>query len=281
MSKKLDQIRRKIDSLDDRIHDALMERAGLVEGIITEKRKNNLPFIQPAREAQMIRRLLERHEGCLPPEVIVRIWRELVTAVSLLQTGVKISISTEGASGEIWDMARNYFGSATEMQKLSGSLSALASVREGNSTFAVLPWPEDEAAHPWWVVLFNHPENDLRIVGALPYGMRSESRTSGKALIVSKIDFSPSGKDRSFLALEVDQGVSRDRILKILRECALTPLGIHSRKKENTAGAGFHLIEVEGYVSGTDENLKAIGDRFETGQGRCAVIGGYPVPPSV
>ena len=61
----LDDIRKKIDELDNRIHDTLMERAELVLKIGEEKRKNKIQIVQPAREARMLRRLLARHRGAL------------------------------------------------------------------------------------------------------------------------------------------------------------------------------------------------------------------------
>lgn len=80
-SKELDEIRKKIDELDTRIHDTLKERAELVLKIGEEKRKNNIEIVQPAREAQMIRRLLSKHKGALPEMAVVRIWRELVLSL--------------------------------------------------------------------------------------------------------------------------------------------------------------------------------------------------------
>src|SRR5689334_9962410 len=88
----VDGIRREIDSLDNQVHDLLMKRAEMVLKIGEEKRKNNVQVIQPDREIVMIRRLLARHHGPLPREAVVRIWRELVGAVSLLQTGLKVVV---------------------------------------------------------------------------------------------------------------------------------------------------------------------------------------------
>ena len=106
MSETLAEIRKKIDTLDDRIHDLLMERADLIVGVTEEKKKNNIPVVQPAREAMMIRRLLNRHRGPLPEATIVGIWRELVGAVSLLQTGLKVSVSPENYC---WDGGQELF----------------------------------------------------------------------------------------------------------------------------------------------------------------------------
>ena len=66
MSKKLAGIRKKIDGLDEQVHDLLMQRADLVAGIVDEKRKAGMDVVNPAREVEVVRRLLGRHKGaCL------------------------------------------------------------------------------------------------------------------------------------------------------------------------------------------------------------------------
>src|SRR5476649_492790 len=111
MSKTVDEIRKTIDGMDNTIHDLLMQRAELVLKIGEEKRKNNVQVVQPDREIIMLRRLLARHKGPLPKEAVVRIWRELVGAVSLLQTGLKVAVAVpDDQSGIVyWDMAKDYF----------------------------------------------------------------------------------------------------------------------------------------------------------------------------
>lgn len=81
----VEEIRKKIDGLDDRIHDLLMERADMVLRVGEEKRKNNAQIIQPDREDTVVRRILARHKGVLPPESVERIWREIMREMSQLQ----------------------------------------------------------------------------------------------------------------------------------------------------------------------------------------------------
>lgn len=277
MSKKLEQIRKKIDVLDDRIHDALMERAALIEDIAAEKRKKKVSYVQPAREAVMIRRLLKRHEGVLPPTTIVRIWRELVGAVSLLQTGLKVSVSMEEEDALFWDMARNYFGSAVPMQRLSSSIGAIASVREDEASFAIVPWPQGEGANPWWPHLLNQENESIKIVCALPYGVLEGE--SYKALVVSKIKFSPSGKDHSFVVLNCNRNISRSRIVEKLKALKFSPLSIHSQTCSSNGDSSLHLVELDDYISQTDKRLAKISGQFEDCDVHCSVLGGYPVPP--
>lgn len=281
MSKKLTDIRKKIDTLDNKIHDVLMQRAELIDDIAAEKRKHNLQFVHPAREAQMIRRLLERHQGVLPQAAIVRIWRELVGAVSLLQTGLKVSVFMKNDNMTIWDNAKAYFGSVVSMQKLSSPLVALSSVREGESSFAVLGWPEDNEDNAWWVHLFHQDPSDIKIVCALPYGS-IEGQTNdpaNKALVISKINFDESGHDHSFLALEIDRSVSRGRIVDVLKELDFEPLGVTSITNADSEGHSMHMVELDDYIAEDDVRLTEFMSKFEEFDARCKVLGGYPVPP--
>lgn len=280
MSKKLQDIRKKIDSLDHKIHDVLMQRAELINDIAEEKRRSGLQFVHPAREAQMIRRLLERHKGSLPEAAIVRIWRELVGAVSLLQTGLKVSVAAPEGNTLLWDHSKAYFGSVVTMQKLSSPLVALASIREGESSFAVLPWPQDNEQPSWWTYLMA-PDSEIKIVCALPYGTveNQPEDAANKALVISKINFDPSGVDHSFVALEVDRSVSRARIVDVLKELEFEPLGITSITNADDEGHSMHLIELDDYVAEDDARLEEFAQKFDEFDGRTKALGGYPVPP--
>ena len=280
MSQNLDQIRKKIDSLDNQIHDLLMERADLIIGITEEKKKNNIPVVQPAREAVMIRRLLKRHRGPLPEAAIVAIWRELVGAVSLLQTGLKVSVSAGASDGHCWDMAKNYFGTVLPMSRATNAVMAISAVRESEANFAVVPWPQDGEKAPWWPFLINQKEDRMRIVAALPYGSPEKQMSSIRdhCLVISKTDFSPSGEDHSFVALEIDGAVSRSRIQDIFKSVGLELLTL-STLGGGVQGKGLHFIEVDDYISEKDTQLERIAEKFIGQNARCIALGGYPVPP--
>lgn len=280
MAKTLDEIRKKIDSLDDQIHDLLMQRADLIVDVSEAKKKSKTPIVQPAREAKMIRRLLERHRGPLPDAAIVRIWRELVAAVSLLQTGLKVSVSTGAEHAFCWDMAREYFGGVLPMVKVSNPLLAISAVREDESNFAVVPWPQDGDASPWWLPLMNR-EQEMRIVSAMPYGISKDQSTNvyDRAVVISKTDYAPSGDDRTFVAVKVARDVSRAKIIDVFKDLKLNVLGIVTRANTPASDESFHLVEVADYLKEDDERLTKFAEKFEAMNLKYAVIGGYPAPP--
>lgn len=276
----LDDIRRKIDELDNRIHDTLMERAELVLKVGEEKRKNSIQIVQPAREARMIRRLMDRHKGVLPQMAVVRIWRELVGAVSLLQTGLKATVTTPEGITEYWDLARDYFGSCLPFQKSPTAMSAVSSLRENAATFAVVPWPEMEDEQPWWSFLNPNTPDALNIIVSLPHGKDpNQPNPDFRALVISKAGFDSSGDDNSFLLIQCDADISRGRLVDVAKKAGLTALGLSSKRNPTGAMPSLHLMEVEDYIEKNDKRLKAFLDALEDSGASVACVGGYPVPP--
>lgn len=284
MAKAVDDIRSKIDGMDNTIHDLLMQRAELVLKIGEEKRRNNIQVVQPDREIIMLRRLLARHKGPLPKEAVVRIWRELVGAVSLLQTGLKVVVTVpDGPNGlTYWDMAKDYFSSVLPMNRAANPLAALAMVREGEATFAVMPRPADGETNPWWSFLLDESgDKAMRVIARLPLGDRSQSSANpdNQALVVARLKFETSGDDRSFIILELEQGISRAKIVDKIKEAGFEPRAFYTYTGAKGGTRTQHLIEVDKYIGADDKRLAQIVEKLDPAAGRAAAVGGYPTPP--
>lgn len=281
-SAHLDEIRKKIDELDDRIHDTLMERAELVLQVSQEKKKHNIQIVQPAREAKMIRRLLGRHKGVLPQMAVVRIWRELVGAVSLLQTGLKVSVTlpTEGGQ-DYWDLARDYFGSCLPMNRTNTAVYAVSDVKDDKANFAVVPFPREEDENPWWTYLGTNTPNEMRIILSLPHGRDAENgRGDVRALVVSKSGFDASGDDCSFLLIQCDQKISRGRLIDLSKKAGLNVLSVSSKRAASASAPSVHLMEVEDYIDKEDGRVQEFLTSLDDPGANVMCVGGYPVPPT-
>lgn len=274
----LDKIRQKIDSLDNQIHDLLLERADLIMAISEEKKKAGIQIVQPAREARMIRRLMARHRGPLPEETIVRIWRELVSSVSLLQTGLSVAVYTPSHTPEYWDMARDYFGTVLPMERVPSPHAALQKVKDGEITFAVLPYPgvkgniDDES---WWIDLVNLclDQEGLSVIQRLPYGEKENfDFHQHPALVVAKAGFGESDDDHSLIGAKSDTVIARDIIEKAIRD---------SGKKMNLLLVKDNnlLIDVAGHINVSKPELQEWTDILKAaGFAKVVPIGGYPAP---
>ena len=275
-SPDLDKIRQRIDTLDHQIHDALMERAELVLKIGQEKRKNNIQIVQPAREARMIRRLLARHKGALPEMAVVRIWRELVGAVSLMQTGLRVAVPCDQGNHYLWDLAKDYFGSCLPFEKSGSILTAIAAIRKGEVNFAVLPWPEDVEDTPWWDQLDHEGDQPIQPIIRLPHGDDPDHAHPGqKALIVSQSGFQSSDDDCSFLLLDPEISISRSYVIETLEKHGVSILNIFS--KQGQGSSPRHLVEVKGYMNADADIFKSLQEDFGE-EVRLYALGGYPTP---
>ncbi len=288
MVEKLDNIRKQIDSIDNQLHDLLMERASLVSSVATAKKENGMQIVQPAREARMMRRLLARHKGPLPSKTIIRIWRELVGSVSLLQTGLSVCVSDDGKGNfSYWDMAKDYFGSAVPMKSMKGHQSVISEVIEDRASFAVLPWPELDQEMPWWLHLFNRQNNDddqIYVIGALPYEKTAlyGSQAFDRALIISKMmGYMPSDDDISFIGLELSSDISRARIKERAERAEFDVINLYTGNIPHNDNVKVHLVQVKGFVDNISYSIKNLKDELGDGCHYCYAIGGYPVIPDI
>src|SRR4029453_8341529 len=84
----LEDARQEIDEIDLRILSLLEQRfnaSRLIRRIKAQEPGNTVSPVRPARESAILRRLLERASGSVPPAVVVQIWRRIISASTLLQ----------------------------------------------------------------------------------------------------------------------------------------------------------------------------------------------------
>ena len=74
----LDELRERLDIIDEQIMSLLSERAKVVMKVADFKRHHNIPIYVPEREASLIERLRTINPGPLPGEAIDRIYRTVV-----------------------------------------------------------------------------------------------------------------------------------------------------------------------------------------------------------
>ncbi len=87
----LDDLRRQIDDIDDRILDLLNRRAEVVVAVGKAKTGSQQQFYVPSREQEIYRRLAERNAGPFPTEAIRRVFREVISASLALEHPMKVA----------------------------------------------------------------------------------------------------------------------------------------------------------------------------------------------
>ena len=272
----LEDLRRRIDEIDTRLHDLLIQRIDVTRRVATAK-KGSRTFIRPGREAQVLRRLVGRHRGPLPKQVIVRIWRELFAAVTGLQGPLKIAVLADNANAGICRLAAEHFGSRTPVRALGSVAQVLTAVGQEEGTLGVLPLPQDGESDPWWPNLAGEGEGVPRVIARLPFMEAPADRFGvAGALALGLLDPEDTGCDRSFLILETEDELSRGRLRDWLEAAGLTPIDLQSL--QDGAARLLHLIEVEGCFATADEALARLRRAGEGALLQVWSVGGYAAP---
>jgi chorismate mutase len=275
----LEILRRRIDEIDDRLQDLLIERMAIVSRVADHKqRSGGVAPHQPAREAEILRRLVARNSGGLPAASLVRIWRELLAATTRTQGAFTIAVYVPPAGPGFWDIARDHYGSHTPMLAFGSATQVIRAVAEGRATVGVLPMPQEEEADPWWRHLLSTREAAPHVISRLPFGGRGNARSdSGDALAIGRGAQLPTGRDRTLIATENAPNISRGRLFSILSGLDLRCTFIASSEH---AEGGSTLIEIDGFVSADDPRLDRFRAQLGTAVYRLLPLGGYAVPLS-
>jgi chorismate mutase len=275
----LEILRRRIDEIDDRLQDLLIERMEIVSRVADHKqRSGGVAPHQPAREAEILRRLVARNSGALPAASLVRIWRELLAATTRMQGAFNIAVYMPPAGPVCWDIARDHYGSQTPMLTFGSATQVIRAVAEGRATVGVLPMPQEEEADPWWRHLLSGRETAPHVIARLPFGGRGNVRAEGgDALAIGRGAQLPTGRDRTLIATENAPNISRGRLFSILSGLDLRCTLIASSEH---AEGGNTLIELDGFVPDDDPRLGRFRSQLGAAVYRLVPLGGYAVPLS-
>jgi chorismate mutase / prephenate dehydratase len=261
-------LRAELDRIDNTIHDLLIERAGIVEQVA---RSGKPAAFRPGREASIVRRLVGRHRGSLPPVTLFRIWRELLAGTTSMQGGFSLSVCDPAPGAALTQLAREHFGAMTPLRQHSSPAQALADLSQGTASVAVLPFPSDSST--WWLTLRHH-EPRLHVIGRLPFWRRRpEGAPTVQALVVAAAPPDASGQDRTLIGLECDGEASRTRLATALIAAGLTPDQL-LLLRDSRAGASYALIEVDGFLADDDARLRSLDPILR----RPIVLGSYAIP---
>jgi chorismate mutase/prephenate dehydratase len=275
-SPTLADLRRRIDELDDALHDVLIERAAVVESVARLKQRDATPPLRPGREAQIIRRLLARHRGAFPKPTLVRLWRELLAGTIAIQVELKLAVHAADNAAELWDLARDHYGSHTTMTGFRSPGEVLGAVRDGRATLGIVPVPSQDDREAWWRLLTGSETPVLRIIAKLPFGARGSARGDRDAFVVAAIEPEESGDDRSVFLLESDEQLSRARLLTALTNVGLPPVVLAVTDGE--ADGGTFLVEFGGWVSSGDARFKDLQAGLGGTALRAVCLGAYARP---
>jgi chorismate mutase/prephenate dehydratase len=136
----LAEIRNRINDVDERIQLLINERATIAQqvGIAKGKSKSAVDYYRPEREAEVLRGVLERNDGPMRDEEMLRLFREIMSACLAQQEPLKIGFL--GPEGTFTQTAvYKHFGHSVRALPFHTIDEVFQEVECGAADFGVVP----------------------------------------------------------------------------------------------------------------------------------------------
>ncbi|MEE8393951.1 MAG: chorismate mutase [Rhodospirillales bacterium] len=274
----LSVLRRKIDKIDDSIHDLLMRRTEVVKEVRKVKHGEKIK-IRPARETEIVTRLVKRHKGPFPKRELVRIWREIIVATLAFEGPFSVAVCRPDGEDGFWDLARDQYGTFTAMNGYASPRRVIDAVHSNTNTIGVLPLPAGDDDDPWWRHLAVSGDDIPKVIDRLPIsGPGNGLGRELESLVICPTELEPSGRDRTLFVFETNEDVSIRRIKTKLTEAGLDYRFTSQWNDDPKTGVWLNMAEIDGFVAGDDSRLGDFGDSLGPVLSRIIPIGGYALP---
>src|ERR1700756_4703708 len=150
----LAELRDEIDRIDEEMHRLLMARGEIIGRLIAVKRtEESGSAFRPAREADMMRRLVERHRGILPLDTAESILRVVIATFTHVQAPFSVHADLSAGDAMMRDSARFHFGFTVPFLAHMGAASVVAAVSDSKGDLGLVPAFATAGAGPWWAAL--------------------------------------------------------------------------------------------------------------------------------
>ena len=137
---ELARLRERIDGIDREIQSLISERARYAGQVGRAKGElaRAVDYYRPEREAQVLRRVVDRNDGPLENAVLVRVFREIMSACLAQQEPLKVGyLGPEGTHSQ--QAALKHFGHSVQALPLASIEEVFQEVAAGNADFGVVP----------------------------------------------------------------------------------------------------------------------------------------------
>jgi chorismate mutase len=182
----LADLRLEIDRIDEAMHRLLIERGEIIGRLIAVKKtEESGSAFRPAREADMMRRLVKRHHGSLPLETAESIWRVIISTFTYVQAPFAVHADLSAGDALMRDSARFHFGFTAPFEPHLGASSVVEAVSRSKGDLGLIPAFAIASAGPWWAAL--EFDTAPKIIARLPFVERPHHPAAMPVFVVSRV----------------------------------------------------------------------------------------------
>jgi hypothetical protein len=161
-----------------------MQRGDIIDRLIQVKQTQEVgSAFRPAREADMMRRLVERHRGILPLDTVESIWRVIISTFTYVQAPFSVHADVSVGEPAMRDSARFHFGFTVPYIAHFSALAAVEAAANSKGDLALVSAIASRA--PWWITL--EPARAPKIIARLPFVERADHPAALPVFVVSRV----------------------------------------------------------------------------------------------
>jgi chorismate mutase len=180
----LAELRKEIDAIDESVHRLLMQRGDIIDRLIQVKQTQEVgSAFRPAREADMMRRLVERHRGILPLDTVESIWRVIISTFTYVQAPFAVHADVSVNESAMRDSARFHFGFTVPYVAHFSASAAVEAVAKSKGDLAMVSAIASRT--PWWLML--EADGAPKIIARLPFVERADHPAALPVFVVSRV----------------------------------------------------------------------------------------------
>jgi chorismate mutase len=180
----LQELRKEIDAIDEQVHTLLMQRGDIIDRLISVKQTQEVgSAFRPAREADMMRRLVQRHRGILPLDTVESIWRVIIATFTYVQAPFSVHADVASNESAMRDSARFHFGFTVPYVAHFSAAAAVEAVAKSKGDLALVSATSGRT--PWWIEL--EAQGAPKIIARLPFIERADHPAALPVFVVSRV----------------------------------------------------------------------------------------------
>jgi chorismate mutase len=181
----LADLRAEIDRIDESMHALLMERGDIIDRLIAVKSTEETgSAFRPAREADMMRRLVQRHHGILPLDTAESIWRVIIATFTYVQAPFSLHADLSAGDAAMRDSTRFHFGFTVPFVPHMGAAGVVAAVSNSKGDLGLVPAFAAAGAGAWWTAL--EFDTAPKIIARLPFVDRADHPAALPVFVISR-----------------------------------------------------------------------------------------------
>ncbi len=180
----LASLRAEIDQIDEAMHELLIKRGETIDRLIAVKQtQESGSAFRPLREADMMRRLVQRHRGILPLDTAESIWRVIISTFTYVQAPFSVHAHMTESSAAMRDSARFHFGFTVPFVPHMSAAGVVAAVSESRGDLGLVS--AEGGGGAWWTAL--EFDSAPKIIARLPFVDREDHPAGLPVFVISRV----------------------------------------------------------------------------------------------